>query len=83
METKTPFDSIPEISFPELSDDKKEELFELSKIIFGELLYCDRVWSAWGYGTMSADDFSLAADDDALIEEAAEHIFEFIQNKKI
>lgn len=30
--------------------------------------YCGRVWSAWGVGTMSEDDFTLAAEDDGVLD---------------
>lgn len=32
------------------------------------LYHCGRVWSAWGYGTMSESDFSLAADDEDILD---------------
>ncbi|PVX84322.1 hypothetical protein [Paraburkholderia unamae] len=35
----------------------------------GDAYDCVRVWSAWGYGTMSSDDFvRVAADDDRVHE---------------
>lgn len=35
---------------------------------------CTRVWSAWGYGTMSKDDFILFSEDDDIINEFKEFI---------
>lgn len=32
---------------------------------------CSRVWSAWGYGTMSEDDFAPAWEDDELVDDLA------------
>ena len=39
-----------------------------------ELLYCTRVSSAWGYGTMHFDDFAPAAEDDDIVREMSEAI---------
>jgi hypothetical protein len=36
------------------------------------LYYCGRVWSAWGVGTMSEDDFSPADEDNDIIENVAD-----------
>ena len=30
---------------------------------------CTRQWSAWGYGTMSQNDFVLASEDDGILDE--------------
>lgn len=35
----------------------------------GEAYDCTRVWSAWSYGTMGPDDFSLVAEDSDRVEE--------------
>lgn len=35
----------------------------------GDAYDCTRVWSAWGYGTMSSDDFVLVAEDDDRMHE--------------
>jgi len=32
--------------------------------ILSGLLWCSRDWSAWGYGTMSEDDFIVATQDE-------------------
>ena len=40
-----------------------------------ELLYCTRTWEAWGYGTMSAADFSNAAEDADLVASVAETFY--------
>mgnify|MGYP000734187712 CR=1 FL=1 len=37
----------------------------------GDALDCTRVWEAWGYGTMSEDDFTEVRDDGARLEEIA------------
>lgn len=35
----------------------------------GDAYDCTRVWSAWGYGTMSSDDFCLVIDDESRLAE--------------
>ena len=41
--------------------------------------YCTRHWSAWSYGTMGPDDFSLVADDEGRIAEIREAVLEVVQ----
>ena len=38
----------------------------------GDAYDCTRVWSAWGYGTMSHDDFQLIAEDGDRLREIAD-----------
>ena len=33
-----------------------------------DVLICTRVWEAWGYGTMTADDFTPAIESDEFID---------------
>ncbi len=36
----------------------------------GDMIFCcTRQWSAWGYGTMSQNDFVLASEDDGILDE--------------
>ena len=51
-----------------LIDDLREEIAEA----LGEAYDCNRDWSAWSYGTIGPDDFSLVAGDDARLQEIAE-----------
>ena len=39
------------------------------------MLICTRVWEAWGYDTMTQDDFALVAEDDEVINELAENLW--------
>lgn len=39
-----------------------------------DLWACTRDWSAWGHGTMGADDFEPAAGDDDIVQEIAEAV---------
>lgn len=42
----------------------------LREVLAGqEAMHCTRAWEAWQVGTMTADDFSLVADDDEAFEE--------------
>lgn len=45
----------------------------------GGLYYCDRDWSAWSYGTMHADDFSEASDDDNIPADVAKAMYSAMQ----
>ena len=37
-------------------------------------MHCNRAWSAWGYGTMTENDFSPVSDDDEAVMEIVEAI---------
>ncbi|MFB9283144.1 hypothetical protein [Pseudoclavibacter helvolus] len=54
----------------------REQIKEaLAKVLDGqEAMHCTRVWEAWSYNTMTADDFSLVAEDDAALEELADAV---------
>lgn len=44
---------------------------------FGEEIYaCSRVYSAWSYGTMGLDDFSLASEDEDIVESVVDIVLE-------
>jgi hypothetical protein len=40
-----------------ISSELKERVREALRTELSDALYCSRVWSAWGYGTMREDDF--------------------------
>lgn len=44
--------------------------------VLGDAYDCMRVWSAWGYGTMSESDFSLVSDDESRLYELADAAIE-------
>ena len=50
-------------------EDAKERLREAISEALGEALDCTRVWEAWGYSTMSQDDFQPVNDDPDRLEE--------------
>lgn len=53
-------------------DDAKEAVMEAIAAALGDAYDCMRVWSAWGVGTMSQDDFRLVADDAGRLGELAD-----------
>lgn len=56
---------------PELDDDGFEAVCEAVTEALGEAYDCTRVWSAWGYKTMSQDDFALVGEDSDRVAEIA------------
>ena len=49
----------------------------IEKVLDGQgALHCTRVWEAWGYGTMSEEDFSPVADDAEAVHEIASAVLE-------
>lgn len=70
-----------EREFKLLSDNDQQKYFDMVVNILGESLYCDRVWSAWGYGTMSSDDFHNMSDDDSYVYDKSVELYGFIKNQ--
>ena len=58
--------AIPEGKF---TDDQQEKVRDALSARLGDAMDCTRVWSAWGVGTMSEDDFQLLADNDERLDE--------------
>ena len=52
-----------------LTDATKEAIDEAVAAALGDAYDCTRVWSAWSYGTMGPDDFSLVAEDSDRLRE--------------
>lgn len=49
----------------------------IEKVLDGQdALHCTRVWEAWGYGTMSEDDFSPVTNDAEAVHEIASAVLE-------
>lgn len=61
------FDWLPE---------EKQKLFldHVANTLDG-FLWCNRVWEAWSYGTMTQNDFTPAGDDDRVIYEHAVNMY--------
>jgi hypothetical protein len=66
-----------------LSDEQRQVYFDKAIEILQDHLTCTRDWSAWSYGTMSQDDFLLAAEDDDIITDTAKMIYDFTSNQLI
>ena len=60
-------------------DKRLERLAEIIGNAVNGFWYCDRVWSAWGCGTMSENDFYPAEDDEDWVNETAEDVLKAIQ----
>ena len=63
------FKTIKEL-FDKLPEETQQKYFDLVGNTLDGFLWCDRVWAAWSYGTMSAEDFSDAATDEVVYEHA-------------
>ena len=57
---------------PASAPEVRESVIEAIAEALGDAYDCTRVWSAWSYGTMSQDDFSLVAEDRSRLEEIAD-----------
>ncbi|MCP3017490.1 hypothetical protein [Cupriavidus basilensis] len=47
-----------------MNEEQKQAVRDAVASALGDAYDCQRVWSAWGVGTMSSNDFSLVAEDD-------------------
>lgn len=65
-----------------LTDSQREAVREAIAGALGEAYDCTRVWSAWSYGTMGPDDFSLVAEDDGRLDEITEAVCEVLATKE-
>lgn len=63
---------LAEMPKPEVQTALRERVMDAIAEALGDAYDCTRHWSAWGYGTMSQDDFSLVADDSDRIGEIAD-----------
>lgn len=62
-------------AWEELGEDKRERLLQAARESLDDVWYCGRVWSAWGYGTMSEEDFCPACECDDIVESVARHVY--------
>jgi hypothetical protein len=51
------------------SETQREVVRDALSATLGDAMDCTRVWSAWGVGTMSENDFELVADNDERLDE--------------
>lgn len=59
-----------------LTDEQRDELVEAVAECCGDMYWCQRVWSAWSYGTMSQDDFVPADNCEDFLVEVAKSVFD-------
>ena len=65
------------LKFEDLPPLIQEQFYDFVEEVVDGLLYCDRTWTAWEVGTMSADDFAFVADDYGFVSEKAEELWNF------
>ena len=63
----------------DLNEEQTEAIDSAIATALGDAYDCTRHWSAWSYGTMGPDDFSLVADDEGRIAEIREAVLEVVQ----
>ena len=56
----------------EITEEQRQAVIEAVAVALGDAYDCMRVWSAWSYGTMGSDDFSMVAEDDSRLAEIAD-----------
>lgn len=65
----------------EITEELRQKVREAVAEALGEAYDCDRVWSAWSYGTMSQDDFWPVAESDERVAEIADAAIKAITGK--
>ena len=65
-------------TWEELTEEDRKPYFDKAIEVLQDHLTCTRVWSAWGYGTMTQDDFGLAAEDANIVSDTAKMLFDFV-----
>ena len=63
-----------------ISDEHRKAVCTAIAEALGGAYDCQRVWSAWSYGTMGSDDFTLTSEDDDRVAEIADAAIEAIGN---
>ncbi|MCP4055015.1 MAG: hypothetical protein GY739_18630 [Mesoflavibacter sp.] len=71
-----PIDIVRVCAWEDAADIDKLPLLEKAAELAGDSMFCMRVWSAWGVGTMTENDFVDAADDDDFVNDIAKAIWE-------
>lgn len=71
-----PINIVRVCAWEDAADIDKLPLLEKAAELAGDSMFCMRVWSAWGVGTMTENDFVDAADDDDFVNDIAKAIWE-------
>lgn len=66
-------------AFEQLTSAEQQPWIDMAIAALDGTLVCSRVWSAWGYGTMSDADFTDSVDDDDLVLERAAGIYNAVK----
>lgn len=69
------------MNFEDLTQNQQNIYFEKSSEMLSDLYYCTRVWEAWGYGTMTSNDFINASEDDDVVADHAKELYDFVQKQ--
>ena len=70
------------IEFDNLSEQEQTKYLDKATELLLGLHYCSRVWEAWSVGTMTQYDFGNADEDDDIVWETAETLYNFVQQEK-
>lgn len=62
-----PHETFLPVEAPQIDREKVRDA--IADCLGATIYCCTRVWSAWGVGTMSQDDFVLASEDDGILDE--------------
>ena len=65
-------------TWEDLTEEDRKLYFDKAIEVLQDHYTCTRVWSAWSYGTMTQDDFRLAAEDDNIVSDTAKMLFDFV-----
>jgi hypothetical protein len=72
-------DLAPTTSTVSASDDVRQRVWDAVAGALDGVYYCNRVWSAWSVGTMSEDDFTPAGEDDDILDNVVNAVFEALR----
>lgn len=63
--------------YKDLTSSEKEIYLNKIQVLLRYLVYCDRDWTAWEYGTMKEKDFLQINECEELIKQRAEELYNF------
>lgn len=58
------------------TEEQKQPFYDKAVELASDTMFCTRVWSAWGYGTMTEDDFVNANEESEFIGDIAKAIWQ-------
>jgi len=69
-------------TFDDLTEREQQPYYDEAQATLCDLLWCTRVWEAWSVGTMTADDFIRADEDNEILHDAAKSLYRFVQARR-